>query len=157
MNIPGGFYPQINADERRFISRGLRFFLQVIHRPALVKSLLNSSPKILNQVFGALADPTRRGILELLSRRDRCAGELAKPYDMSLPAISQHLRVLETAGLIQRTRRGRIHQLRLETRRLRQAEAWIEKHRSAWENRLDRLEDYLKELQQKETKHEPKK
>lgn len=118
--------------------------------------MLNYSPKLLNQVFGALADPTRRGILELLSKSDRCAGELAKPYDMSLPAISQHLRVLERAGLIHRTRVGRIHQLRLETKRLKQAEAWIEEHRRAWEDRLDRLEDYLKEIQSKEAKHEPK-
>jgi DNA-binding transcriptional ArsR family regulator len=114
--------------------------------------MLNYSPKVLNEVFGALADPTRRGILEHLAKSDHCVTDLAKPYAMSLPAVSQHLRVLEKAGLIRRRRRGRVHQLRLETARLRQAEAWIEAHRRAWEDRLDRLDEYLQELQSKEKK-----
>jgi DNA-binding transcriptional ArsR family regulator len=111
---------------------------------------------MLDRVFGALADPTRRGILAHLAKGDRCAGDLAKPYAMSLPAISQHLRVLEKAGLIRRSRRGRVHQLRLEASRLKKAEAWIEGHRRTWERRLDQLDEYLKELQSKENQHEPK-
>jgi len=112
---------------------------------------------MLDRVFGALADRTRRGILERLAESDRSVTDLAKPYDMSLPAVSQHLRVLEKAGLVRRRRRGRVHELRLEARRLKQAEAWIEEHCRAWEERLDRLDEYLKELQAKENKNASKK
>jgi DNA-binding transcriptional ArsR family regulator len=111
---------------------------------------------MLNRVFGALADPTRRRILEHLAKGDQCVTDLARPYAMSLPAVSQHLRVLEDAGLIRRKRRGRVHRLRLEAKRMKQAEAWIEEHRRAWEERLDRLGEYLKQLQTEERKHDHK-
>jgi DNA-binding transcriptional ArsR family regulator len=118
--------------------------------------MLNYSPSVLNRVFGALADPTRRRILEHLAQGDQCVTDLARPYAMSLPAVSQHLRVLEDAGLIRRKRRGRVHRLRLEAKRMKEAEAWIEENRRAWEERLDRLGEYLKQLQNKERKHEHK-
>jgi DNA-binding transcriptional ArsR family regulator len=118
--------------------------------------MLNYSSRTLDRVFGALADPTRRRILEHLAQGDQCVTDLARPYAMSLPAVSQHLRVLEDAGLIRRKRRGRVHRLRLEAARMKQAEAWIEEHRRAWEQRLDRLGEYLKQLQSEERKHEHK-
>jgi DNA-binding transcriptional ArsR family regulator len=119
--------------------------------------MLNYSQDTLDRVFGALADRTRRGILEHLAESDRCVSDLARPYAMSLPAISQHLRVLENAGLVRRRREGRVHHVRLDTARLKQAEAWIEEHRRTWEERLDRLGEYLNQLQTKETKHDRKK
>ncbi len=76
---------------------------------------------------------------------------------MSLPAVSKHLRVLERAGLVRRKRSGRFHSLQLEARPMQQAQAWIEEYRKFWEQKLDRLDDYLKQLQAKENKHEFKK
>src|SRR3984893_1597462 len=106
-----------------------------------------SSPKTLDRTFAALADPTRRRILHQLSRGHRCVTDLAKPYRMSLPAVSKHLRVLERAGLIRRQRRGRVHQLKLEAKPMQNAQQWIEEYRRFWEQNLDRLEDYLKQEQ----------
>jgi DNA-binding transcriptional ArsR family regulator len=97
----------------------------------------------LDDVFGALADPTRRRILESLSRADQCVTALARPHRMSLPAISKHLRVLEHAGLICRRRDGRVHQLKLEAKPMQEAAEWIEKYRKFWEGALDSLADYL--------------
>lgn len=114
-------------------------------------------PRLLNRTFAALADPTRRRILEHLAGGDRCVTDLAKPYRMSLPAVSKHLRVLERAGLIRRQRRGRMHQLNLEAAPMKQASQWMEEYRRFWEESFDRLGDYLKQLQTKETKHERKK
>lgn len=110
-----------------------------------------SSPS-LDRTFGALADPTRRRILEHLAGGDRCVTDLARPYRMSLPAVSKHLRVLENAGLVRRQRDGRIHRLKLEARPMQQAQAWIEEYRRFWEASFDRLDEYLKQLQKKETK-----
>jgi DNA-binding transcriptional ArsR family regulator len=76
---------------------------------------------------------------------------------MSLPAVSKHLRILENAGLVSRRRRGRVHSLKLEAKPMQQAQAWIEEYRKFWEGSLDRLEQYLNELQAKKIKHEPKK
>jgi len=118
--------------------------------------MLNYSQRALSRVFGALADPTRRRILEHLAKGDCRVGDLAKPHAMSLPAISQHLRVLEDAGLVRRRRLGRVHRMRMQAKRLREAESWIGEHRRVWENRLDRLDEYLKELQSKEKHHEQK-
>jgi DNA-binding transcriptional ArsR family regulator len=106
----------------------------------------------LDRTFAALADPTRRRILERLAEGDRCVTDLARPYSMSLPAVSKHLRVLEKAGLVRRRRDGRVHRLRLEARPMQQAQAWIEAYRKFWEASLDRLDDYLKQLQTKEPK-----
>jgi DNA-binding transcriptional ArsR family regulator len=80
----------------------------------------------LNSTFAALADPTRRRILEHLAHGDHCVTDLARPYAMSLPAVSKHLRVLENAGLVRRRRKGRVHRLKLEAAPMKQASQWIE-------------------------------
>ena len=100
-------------------------------------------PERLNRTFAALADPTRRRILAHLARGDRCVTELARPHAMSLPAVSKHLRVLERAGLLRRRRYGRVHQLKLEAKPMKQAVGWIEEYRKFWEGSLDRLAAYL--------------
>jgi DNA-binding transcriptional ArsR family regulator len=112
--------------------------------------MVKQSPKVLDRTFGALADPTRRRILEQLAEGDQCVTDLAKPYAMSLPAVSKHLRVLENAGLVSRQRHGRVHSLKLEVAPMRQAQQWIEEYRRFWEESFDRLDDYLKQLQEKE-------
>ncbi len=114
--------------------------------------MVKCSPRLLNRTFAALADPTRRRILEHLAAGDRCVTDLARPYSMSLPAVSKHLRVLEKAGLIRRRRHGRVHQLKLEAAPMQQAQQWIEEYRRFWEESFDRLDEYLKELQTKEKK-----
>jgi len=114
--------------------------------------MVKCSSRSLNRTFAALADPTRRRILAHLAGGDRCVTALAQPYRMSLPAVSKHLRVLESAGLVRRKRDGRLHRLKLEAKPMRQAQAWIEEYRTFWEDSFDRLDDYLKQLQNKETK-----
>jgi len=114
--------------------------------------MVKCSPRSLDRTFAALADPTRRGILEHLAGGGRCVTDLARPYRMSLPAVSKHLRVLENAGLVRRKRDGRVHRLKLDAKPMRQAQAWIEKYRKFWEENFDRLDDYLKQLQNKKTK-----
>ena len=109
---------------------------------------------MLDRTFAALADPTRRRILEHLAGGDHCVTDLARPYRMSLPAVSKHLRVLENAGLVRRKRDGRVHRLKLEAKPMQQAQAWIEEYRKFWEASFDRLDEYLKELQSKETTNE---
>lgn len=118
--------------------------------------MVKCSPRLLNRTFAALADPTRRRILEHLSHGELCVTDLARPYAMSLPAVSKHLRVLEKAGLLSRRRRGRVHSLKLEAKPMQQAAEWIEEYRRFWEASFDRLDEYLKALQTKETKHEHK-
>jgi DNA-binding transcriptional ArsR family regulator len=118
--------------------------------------MVNHSPRLLNRTFAALADPTRRRMLEHLAHGDQCVTDLARPYAMSLPAISKHVRVLEKAGLIRRQRQGRMHRLNLEAAPMKQAAQWIEEYRRFWEQSLDRLDEYLKELQTKEKKNEQK-
>jgi len=115
--------------------------------------MVKCSPRLLNRTFAALADPTRRRILEHLAHGDRCVTDLARPYAMSLPAVSKHLRVLENAGLIRRRRSGRMHSLKLQAAPMKQASQWIEEYRRFWEGSFDRLDEYLKELQKQE-KHE---
>jgi DNA-binding transcriptional ArsR family regulator len=110
--------------------------------------------RMLDRTFAALADPTRRRILEHLSQGDRCVTDLARPYSMSLPAVSKHLRVLEKAGLVRRRRNGRVHSLKLRTAPMQEARAWIDRYRAFWEGNLDRFEDYLNKLQTKENKHD---
>lgn len=114
--------------------------------------MVKCSTRLLDRTFGALSDPTRRRILEHLAGGDRCVTDLARPYRMSLPAVSKHLRVLENAGLVRRQRDGRVHRLRLEARPMQQAQAWIEEYRKFWEASFDRLDEYLKQLQTKEKK-----
>jgi DNA-binding transcriptional ArsR family regulator len=112
--------------------------------------MVKCSTRLLDRTFGALADPTRRRILEHLAGGDRCVTDLARPYRMSLPAVSKHLRVLENAGLVRRRRDGRVHRLKLDAKPMQQAQAWIEEYRKFWEASFDRLDEYLKQLQTKE-------
>jgi DNA-binding transcriptional ArsR family regulator len=108
------------------------------------------SADTLTRTFSALADPTRRAILARLAAGEASVTELAQPFAMSLPAISKHLKVLERAGLITRGREAQWRPCRLEARPLKGAVDWLEHYRIFWEQSLDRLEDYLKELQGKE-------
>jgi len=105
------------------------------------------------EVFQALADPTRRGMVAMLSRGPASVSALAEPFDMSLPAIVQHLQILETSGLVTSEKVGRVRTCRLEPKALMTAEDWISGQRASWEARLDRLGEYLKELQAREKKH----
>jgi DNA-binding transcriptional ArsR family regulator len=120
----------------------------------IVNHMVKCSSRMLDRTFSALADPTRRHILEHLAHGDRCVTDLAKPYSMSLPAVSKHLRVLERAGLVRRRRDGRVHRLKLEARPMQEAQKWIEEYRRFWEESFDRLDEYLKQLQAKEKNHE---
>jgi DNA-binding transcriptional ArsR family regulator len=95
--------------------------------------------------FGALAHPIRRGILARLSTGETTVAQLAKPFKVSAPAISKHLRILEEAGLLSREKKGREHHCRLEQKRMKEAQEWIEAHRKFWNDKLDALERYLKE------------
>jgi DNA-binding transcriptional ArsR family regulator len=101
----------------------------------------------LSTIFAALADPTRRAILERLAQGEASVTELAEPFDMTLPAISKHLKVLERAGLIERGREAQWRPCRLQAEPLKQASNWIGQYRQHWEEKLDRLDEYLKELQ----------
>jgi DNA-binding transcriptional ArsR family regulator len=104
----------------------------------------NQSPSLdLDQVFHALADPTRRGMVERLVRGPASVSELSRPLAMSLPAVLQHLQVLEASGLVRSEKAGRVRTCRIEPDALRAAEAWVTGQRTAWETRLDRLGDYL--------------
>jgi DNA-binding transcriptional ArsR family regulator len=101
----------------------------------------------LSLTLSALADPTRRGLLAQLARGEQTVGELAKPYDMSLAAVSKHLKVLEGAGLISRGKEAQWRPCKLEAAPLREVADFVEFYRRHWEQSLDRLEDYLQELQ----------
>ena len=105
--------------------------------------MVNNSTLSLNATFAALADPTRRRILESLSQQQMRVKELAEPFAMSLPAVSKHLRVLENAGLLKRRRLGREHHIELEPAPMRNAMQWIEQYRKFWEGSLDSLAAYL--------------
>ena len=109
----------------------------------MFNQMVKYSSKRLNRTFAALADPTRRRLLQRLAAGDRCVTDLARPYAMSLPAVSKHLRVLEKAGLLRRRRYGRIHEMQLEAKPLKQAAQWVEEYRKFWEGSLDRLAQYL--------------
>ena len=104
----------------------------------------------LDSTFAALADPTRRAILERLARGEASVTELAEPFEMSLPAVSKHLKVLERAGLITRGREAQRRPCRLEAAPLREVADWVEHYRRFWEQSFDRLDDYLHELQREE-------
>jgi DNA-binding transcriptional ArsR family regulator len=107
----------------------------------------------LSATFAALADPTRRAILGRLATGQLSVTELAAPFDMSLPAISKHLRVLEHAGLITRGREAQWRPCRIEAGPIKDVAAWAERYRAIWEQRLDRLDSYLQDLKSKEKKH----
>lgn len=103
----------------------------------------------LDKTFHALASERRRGMLSVLARGEATAGELGAPFDISQPAVSKHLRVLEGAGLVSRKVRGRVHRLRLVLKPLMEAESWIARHREFWEESLNSLERFLDELTKK--------
>lgn len=98
----------------------------------------------LDLTFAALADPTRRAILERLAGGETSVNELAQPFHMSLPAVSKHLKVLERAGLISRSRRAQVRPARLEPAALKEASDWLEEYRELWEGRMDRLDADLR-------------
>lgn len=111
----------------------------------------------LSVTFAALADPTRRAILAHLAKGEASVTELAQPFEMSLPAISKHLKVLERAGLITRGREAQWRPCQLKAESLKDVADWLEDYRHFWEQNLDRLEDYLQELQTKEKQDEQQK
>src|SRR5262245_45522456 len=103
----------------------------------------------LDRVFYALADTTRRSVLERLSRKPASVSELAEPFDMALPSFMQHLDVLEDSGLVRSHKAGRVRTYQLAPKSLRAAEQWMVTHRAIWETRLDQLDDYLKTIKEK--------
>jgi len=115
------------------------------------------TPDRLSATFAALADPTRRAILARLASGETSVLKLAEPFDMSLPAVSKHLKVLERAGLIARGREAQWRPCRLEAKPLKGAADWVEQYRRFWEQKFDNLEEYLRELQEQEKKHGRKK
>jgi DNA-binding transcriptional ArsR family regulator len=107
-------------------------------------------PDPLSTTFAALADPTRRAILARLARGEATVTELASPFDLSLPAISKHLKVLQRAGLVEQGRQAQWRPCRLTPEPLRDVAEWVDQYRRQWEERLDRLDAYLRELQSAE-------
>lgn len=104
-----------------------------------------------DSVFRALSDPTRRHVLERLSKSSASVSELAAPFDIALPSFVQHLTVLEGCGLVRSKKMGRVRTYRLVPKRLRVAENWLVRQRDVWERRLDQLDEYLIELKKKHT------
>ncbi len=107
----------------------------------------------LSTTLAALADPTRRAILAQLTSGERTVTDLAEPFEMTLPAVTKHLKVLEKAGLIERSRDAQKRPCRLQAAPLKEVSAWVEDYRQSWEESLDRLGDYLQGLQSTETEH----
>ena len=114
-----------------------------------------TAPDRISTTFAALADPTRRAILARLAGGEASVTELAAPFEMTLPAVSKHLKVLERAGLIARGREAQWRPCRLQAGPLKEADEWIENYRRYWEESFERLDDYLRELQKKEVNNEP--
>lgn len=112
--------------------------------------MVKCSAAPLDATFGALADPTRRAILARLAQGEAMVTELAEPFRISLPAISKHLRVLESAGLLHREVDGRVHRCRLAAKPMQDAAAWIERYRAFWESQFDSLAKYLESTTNKE-------
>lgn len=115
------------------------------------------APDPLSVTFAALADPTRRAILARLAMGETTVTELAQPFEMSLPAVTKHLKVLERAGLITRGREAQWRPCRLEALPLRNVADWLDHYRQFWEGSFDRLDVYLRQMQRKEKKHARKK
>jgi DNA-binding transcriptional ArsR family regulator len=108
---------------------------------------MTTATERLDRTFSALADPTRRAILARLASGEASVSELAEPFDITLPAISRHLKVLERAGLIARSRERQLRPARLEARPLREVAEWADRYRRFWEESYERLDEYLEELQ----------
>ena len=106
----------------------------------------------LNATFGALSDPTRRGILEQLSQGQTRVTDLAEPFNISLPAVSRHLKVLESAGLITRSRVGREHRIKVDPGPIKQARDWISMYATVWQHQFDELDAYLELAQRPDTR-----
>ena len=111
------------------------------------------TPDRLSLKFSALADPTRRAILARLALGETSVTELAEPFDMSMPAVSKHLKVLEHAGLISRSREAQYRPCRIEAQALKDVDDWLERYRAFWEEKFDQLEIYLKDIQAKGKKN----
>lgn len=118
--------------------------------PKIVRK--SASPDRLGITFSALADPTRRAILARLASGEASVTELAEPFDLSLPAISKHLKVLQRAGLVARSRRAQWRPCRLRGGRLKEVADWVERYHRFWEQSFDRLDEYFRETQRKERK-----
>lgn len=110
------------------------------------------SPAVVDRVFRALSDPTRRNVLERLTSRPASVSELAAPYGMALPSFVEHLKVLEGSGLVRSHKTGRVRTYELAAEQLKVAEDWLSRQRNLWERRLDQLDDYLMKLKEEETK-----
>jgi len=115
--------------------------------------MVNKGPNHLSSTFAALSDPTRRAILVRLSQGELSVKDLAEPFSIAPPSMTKHLKVLERAGLIARSREAQWRPCRIEAGRLKEVSDWVEHYRRFWEERFDRLDVYLKELQEKEKKH----
>jgi DNA-binding transcriptional ArsR family regulator len=124
------------------------------HESRTLRTAASADP--LSATFAALADPTRRAILARLAGGETTVTQLAAPFDMTLPAVTKHLKVLERAGLITRGREAQWRPCKLEPAPLRDADDWIEQYRQLWEARLDRLGEYLRNMQQNEGRPAPK-
>jgi DNA-binding transcriptional ArsR family regulator len=126
------------------------FRLTSAGRIRIFNHMVKYSSDTLDKTFSALSDPTRRAILARLAEGDASVSELAAPFAMSLPAISKHLRVLEQAGLVERTKDGRVHRLRLVAQPLHDAAAWIAHYQRFWQQQLEVLADYLHDIHSEE-------
>jgi len=120
-------------------------------RSRVLQDTMSADP--LSATFAALADPTRRAILARLTSGVASVTELAEPFDISMPAVSKHLKVLEHAGLIARSRDAQWRPCRLDAGPLKEVADWVERYRRFWEQSFERLDDYLRELKMKEKKH----
>ena len=123
--------------------------LTLSDRTAIVIRMANNSNQ-LNNVFGALSDPTRRAIVMRLCESEASVGELAKPFDMALPSLMKHVRILESSGLIETEKIGRVRTCALHTASLETIEAWLAAQREIWERRFDLLEVYVEKLKKEE-------
>jgi DNA-binding transcriptional ArsR family regulator len=119
--------------------------------PAAIVSRMANNKHTLNNVFGALSDPTRRAVVMRLCEGEASVGELAKPFDMALPSLMKHVRILENSGLVVSEKTGRVRTCALQTEALEAIEVWLTAQRDIWEQRLDRLETYVEKLKKKET------
>ncbi len=142
--------PQLESRSLRSTGRQLSNYLTVGPSAGILKYVFNQDVD-LDRVFHALADPSRRLIVERLARGPASVSELARPLAMSLPAVMQHLQVLEACSLVASEKAGRVRTCRIEPGMLRQAEQWVTRQRTTWEGRLDRLGDYLANDQQEGT------
>jgi DNA-binding transcriptional ArsR family regulator len=122
----------------------------MLHGRHILNFMVNDSSEQLTTVFFALADPTRRAILERLAQGEASGTELARPFSISVPAISKHLRVLEHADLILHRKDGRTHRFRLVARPMREAADWLEQYRQFWEEQFDSLDTYLQATAEEE-------